>query len=556
MKKIGLLFGFCVFAFIGYQIVKRTTPAQIELSSESPKLNLPKNLLQGSKEFLDFVQNPQGLTAQNCASTLTAIYDDVSQIDPYYFDAQDLAKNYREVIRNLFQARAQLRQRLKGFVETKEITPAIQESSCITAIRNVNRAARYIEDYLGETFLQVKPFDEKTDPVFYGTFTGEEPWLEKVDSSSQIGIRSGDVIASRGNAATSAAIAKIGVVDSQFSHVAFVYIKGDSSGRIYSLEEAIKNPNVLIMEAHIELGSTIRPLKTYLEDGNARNVQFRYPDAQLAHQAAKASYDFVTAHNASEYEKFRRNPLSKLNPAHWAMKANHPDFNVPYDFKMDLSNTTEVFCSEIASLGYSQVGVKMPLFFTTITPAAENDLVRTMEITTQRVFAPGDMELDTRFDMLAEWRDYRKVKGLRNKDAILVGMYDWMKKYRYKFYPSEIVKIGAEGYWLARWLDIPAIKIGGKVVVDFTATLPKNMTPQIAAMVTTLNRTADVLQARLVATEAKYSKNHAGLLLPLKDMLLDLENYRGEDLSVYKGPSKKNSAFHAMFRSDLLEGAN
>lgn len=549
MKKLAAFFAFMMFFALGLQIVQKNTSFESQLASESPfQLNIPKNLLQGSKDFLSFVQNPQGLTAKNCAPTLGSIYNEISQIEPTYFDTQDVSKNYKEIIRNLFLARNELRLRLKGFVNSREVLPSLPESTCITALRNVTRAARFIEDYLGENYLQAKTFDEKTDPKFIGTFTGEEPWLEQVVANDKVGLRSGDVIASRGNAATSAAIAKIGVVDSQFSHAAFVYIKDDASGKIYPLEEAINNPNVLILEAHIELGSTIRPLKQYLEDGNARNVLFRFHDAKTAHLAAKASHDFMTAHNKLAFEKFKKDPLSKLNPAHWGMTSNHPDFNVPYDFKMDLSKDDEVFCSEIVSLGFSRVGVAVPQFLTEITPGKDNDLVRTMEITATQVFAPGDLEFDTRFEMLAEWRDFRKVKNLRHKDAILVSMYDWMKKYRYKYFPTELVKIGAKGYWLARWFDFPTIKIGGKEIFNVTATLPKNMSPRVAAMVTTLNRTADILDARLVQTEEQYRQNHNGLLLPYKDMLKALDAYRSEDLSKYR--AKKSSDFHSLFRGD------
>jgi hypothetical protein len=553
--KIGLsIFGFCLLLFFGYKIVAVNSMSHHEFASSAFIVDIPKDLLQGSKDFLSFARDPQGFTLQNCSTSLDTIYRDITQADPTYFDASTVKNNYKEIIRNLFYARLEIRKKLKKFVESKELTPTISEPPCVTSVRNINRASRYLEDYLGENFMDIKPYDEKSDPKAYGTFTGNEPWLLKADPGSEISIRSGDIIVSRGNAFTSAAIARISPINAQFSHLAMIYVIGDTDGHLYSLEEAKENPNVVVLEAHIEVGSTVRTFKDYLQDGNARNVQFRLPDSEKAHAAAEVAYRIITEHRKNAYESFKKSIKSKANPLVWGMDISHPDFSVPYDFKMDLENYKEVFCSEVGYLGFKAEGITLPLFPSTISPASENDLVGALGVKGPNIFAPGDMELDTRFEMLAEWRDFRKMKAIRYKDAILDSMFSWMKEYGYKLDPQLYVSAGASVVWMIRWVDFPKIQVGGKVIFDVSRKLPKNMTPKLAAIVATLNKAADVLGDELERTEKSYRTEHPGLLLVYKDMLRALDLFRERDFAAYK--TRRRTELHSVFHPSNRKGSN
>ncbi|MEK6772301.1 MAG: hypothetical protein AABY64_00035 [Bdellovibrionota bacterium] len=544
-SKVSFGLGLCLIFFFAFQTNKffrSQAEGQIEFSSQPPPVDIPHDLLQGTQNFLDFVSDSNLFTYTNCESSLSAVYNSIKVIDPEYFDKPTVKSNFKKIIRNLYLTRIALRNRLKEFVIAKQITPWSQpENSCVSQIRNINRAARYLEDYLGEVFLEVNPFDAAHDPVFFGTFTGDEPWLQKSPGVEQITIRSGDMIMSRGSAYTSAAIARIGNVDSQFSHMAFVYIEGDNTGRDYSLDEVTRNPKAYILEAHIEVGSTIRQIASYLKDGNARNVLFRYPDAKVAHAAAKFSYDKMRNYTNNAYEKFR------LNPLNWFLPKEHPNFNLPYDFKMDTTNVKEVFCSEVVSMGFNspQINLKVPMFETNLPSVNENDLVRALGIKASHTYAPGDTELEPRFEMLAEWRDYRKVRAVRYSDAILVSMFDWMKTYKYKFSPSFLLQMGINIVLEARWFDIPRIAVGDAVIFDVSKKLPKNMSAEVAGTVETLNRTAEILEKRLKKDEQEYRFNHSGWLMPYYDMLLSLSKYREQDYKASRGSGK--SDFHKRF---------
>lgn len=545
MKRI--VFGlalFCIVFAIGFRIVWQGHQSVPGMSTQaSTEMPIPRDLEVAAKEFYDFVSNPNGLTYQNCASTLGEIYSDLYKIKPESFDIPSAQKNFKEITKTLFLARAALRDRLRDFPIKASADP---EDPCISRTRDIFRLSRFLEDYLGEMFLGVKPFEEGKDPEAFGTFTGEAPWLLKTPQHSEITLRSGDVIISRGNAFTSAAIARITKIDSQFSHVAFIYIEGDTSGKAYTLEQALAMPNVLVLEAHIEIGSTIRTLKEYLADGNARNVLFRYKDAQVAHQAAKWTHQFMVNYTDRAYKR----RFLHIPPTEMFLPKNHPDFHVPYDFKMDMSNTKEVFCSEVAGMGFAAQKVNLPLYPSLITPAKDNALVKSLGITTQRIYAPGDTELDTRFEMIAEWRDYRKVQSLRYKDAVLVAMFDWMQSKKYEFYRSPIIIAGATGFWLARWFDFPKISINGHEIFNVTKKLPKNMTPKIASTVETLNRTADILEKYIQEQEAIDRKNHENLVYVLPQMLDKLEQLRAKDSELFE--QGERTLFHQMFRPSSL----
>lgn len=537
---------FSVVFCIGYFLAFRTEISSIDLGSKSDpqqRVEIPKDLLQGAKEFLNFVSDPNGLTYQNCAQTLQETYADFYRINPEHFDRQSIKNHFKEIIRTIFMARIQLREKLRSFpiAESSVSYPEAIEDMCVSRARDIFRLGRYLEDFLGEMYLGVKPFDEATDPKFIDSFAGDEPWLIKSPKIDKINFRSGDIITSRGNAYTSAAIARIGEIDSQFSHVALVYVDGDEGlGKTYALNEAIKSDKVLILEAHIEIGTTIRSFKKYLEDGNARNALFRYSDSKVAHQAAKFAYQLAVDH----VEKAYKNRYSVKRPTEILLPKNHPDFHIPYDFKMDLSNAKEIFCSEIASVAYGSQQVIVPFHLSALSPASENDLVKVLGMASKTLFAPGDMEVDPHFELLGEWRDYRKLRNIRFKDAVLTSMYDWMKSAQYKFQPQTLVSGGALVYSFLRKLDFPLPK-------GLSEKLPKNMSGKIAATVETLNRTAEFLQRKLETEELAYQKDHDGLLLSLPLMKEKLEAYRQMDASLFE--AGKKSDFHKMFRPPALK---
>lgn len=261
------------------------------------------------------------MNSEACSDQLTQYYKELSQINPADADLNQATLDFKDLTLSLFYTRLEMRNRLKDIAAREGITSnSVQK--CVSAMRDVFRLHRYLEDYLGELILKPKRYEDKKDEKTNNPLQGDAPHTMMAPNVEKWTVRSGDIIISRGNAFTSAAIARIGQVDAQFSHLAFIYILGADSEKELSVDEAVQNPNVLVLEAHIEVGSTIRTFADYLKDGNARAALFRYPDFRLAHEAARQSYSHIADH------------LMKSRAQHPGWDKKDPTHNVPYDFKM------------------------------------------------------------------------------------------------------------------------------------------------------------------------------------------------------------------------------
>jgi|GEM_PF-3555082 len=528
-KAHGLYPFYFFAAFIGGFFLwssLRTTPPQ---SSELASLSVPSaqdaipispDLLLDTQQFLQFVNNPQKFTHQTCAPFLHEVLGAIEQKDPGSFNYALTRQNYLAIIQNLWSIRLSLHDRLRELTQNGDIHVGATDDPCVNAIRDTFRAARYLEDFLGESFLGIPNFNEKTDPKAINTLQGDAPHLLKAPGVETVTLRSGDMILSRGTAYTSAAIARIGTVRSQFSHLAVIYIENEPLGKEFTIPEAMTNPHVKVLEAHIEVGSTIRPFKDYVADGNARNVLFRYSDASVANEAAKWAHDFIVQHRI---EQQRKNGGA----------IDDPNNNVPYDFKMNLGDLSEIFCSEMGFIAYRSVGIILPQFPSIL--ESHNDVVRTLGITRLLNFAPGDLEFDTRFQYLAEWRDYRKMHDIRYKDAVLDSMFDWMRDKNYQLHSTVMMEGKAIFGWMIRHAEFAK------------TTLPKNMSTSVLRMTFTINQVGDILANDLAQIEKKHQSDYSGRLMTYPEVLDALEKFRAQDTDLYT--ANHVSKFHQLLHS-------
>jgi hypothetical protein len=183
-------------------------------------------------------------------------------------------------------------------------------------------------------------------------------------------LRSGDLLVSRGGYPTSALIARGSDYPGNFSHVALVHV--DSATRAVS-----------VVEAHIEAGVAIATADQYLADRKLRVLVLRLRaglpalvrDPWLPHRAAS-------------------NMLERARREH-----------VPYDFAMDYTDPSRLFCSEVASAAYAAQGITLWMGISTIT---REGLRRWLSAFGVRHFAtqePSDLEYDPQVAVVAEWRD-------------------------------------------------------------------------------------------------------------------------------------------------------
>lgn len=204
---------------------------------------------------------------------------------------------------------------------------------------------------------------------------------------------------------------------------------------------------------------------------------------------------------------------------------------------MILSKANEVFCTEIGYYGFNQVGIQIPTFQSQINPKL--DLVKRLGIEGSQIFAPGDMEIDHRFQMIAEFRNLKKLKGIRMKDMALTSLLTWMDA-GYVFAPIPNSVLRSTIAWISRQLDFKFVK----------NQLPKNMNTKVLNAIFTLDNVASRLEAKLVEKDKAYQAANQGLLITFSTGLKHLESIRLQDRQVYL--DGKAPLFHWEFRPTNL----
>ncbi len=443
------------------------------------------------------VESEQGVESyKECIEKTTKHYQTFFNLN----HEETLLENYsiaqlESLLDSSFKSRLNILKVLKGL--NGQTTEAYK---CFSSVRDLTRALRYFEDYVVE---KLEVTNQKTNKE-YTTLEGEGSILlvnPKYTFTGHKDLKSGDVILSRGNAYTSAAIARIGTIDAQFSHVTSVY--RDEKGVLHTTE------------AHIEIGSVAMPWKVHVDQGNAREVVFRYKDIKIAHEAAKFVFERV--------KKFSRTHKHNIN----------------YDFTMDYKNNSDLFCSEVVSSGFSKITenkVDIPRYKTKfdarLIPFLKNIGigVTRSNINQFKTFGPGDLEFDDRFDLVAEWRKPTKLKGIRMKDAVLSKMYEWMASKRYKLRQGIKIPLSARLAWLTR--RIPLVK---KSLVE---KFPLNMKPKLLGTFLILDEVGDILLAELEKRQAEVSYP-----LSFKEMYRVLEDFREKDSKLKRRKSKLHKKF-------------
>jgi hypothetical protein len=227
---------------------------------------------------------------------------------------------------------------------------------------------------------------------------GSVPALVKADDVPSVtpsyafqngSLHSGDILISRGGAPTSALIARGNDYPGNFSHVALFYVDE-------------KTGVAGIIEAHIEVGVVVSTVEAYIKDKKLRIMVLRLrpdlpqmkADPMLPHKAAKKMYEEA--------------------------KSRH----IPYDFEMDYKDPSKMFCSEVASSAYHQVGVEL---WKGTTHMSSPGLVKWLSyfgVTHFETQAPADLEYDPQLSVVAEWRDLNALWNDHVDNAVTEAMLE------------------------------------------------------------------------------------------------------------------------------------
>jgi hypothetical protein len=410
---------------------------------------------------------------------LDEIYDELYRTPPSHFNLEKLRSEALQVVDELWQARVELRKKFVKMASEGELS-----TDCVDAVRRAMVAGRFVEEYVGEWALGPAQGDAKY-PV--PAWSGSYPLIVKSPDFSTTELRSGDLLLSRGDAFISAAIARIGDVEGQFSRLAMVYVD-ETTGKKYTIE------------AHIEVGVVAAPIEKYLNDGKVRSTIFRYRgDPKVAHQAAKYMFDRAT-------------------------QATAAGANIPYDFHFNVHDDSEVFCAEVAALGYRVASggqVELPRYESKMS-GDHREFLDDIGMTDKTTFAPMDLEVEPRFDLVGEWRDLSRTEQSHRKDEVLTAMFEWMQQYHYVLDETAWTKISSTVLWeLRKWPIFSSL---------LKSRFPTNMMPRTIEASQTISEVAEKLFTNLSDLDED-QRRRTGLWQTPYQMREALEQARMDDFS-------------------------
>ncbi|MBY0558887.1 YiiX/YebB-like N1pC/P60 family cysteine hydrolase [Hyphomicrobium sp.] len=406
-------------------------------------------------EHIEILAATPVTSADLLARNLQYIYERAAKARFDDYEVAEIAKHAQGLMYRLFDLRVGLRNHLEHYEMLGLMTPDVTQG-----FRDVFRVLRYVSDMLGE-ITTGHPRAGEGGYLLRG-FTGSDnntlvnyPFYR---SGTAQHFRSGDVILVRGTAHNSAAIARIGDVDSQFSHIGIVYI--DPAGDHWMVESLIED------------GAVINPLAKALDHNIVRAVLYRNRDADLAARAAKCIFDYVAASRAKGGKR------------------------ILYDFSMRTDDTRNLFCSKLVRLAYEQGSFgmfKLPTYPTKI--ARKNrDFLDRVGVATDLTFAPADIDMESGFDLVAEWQDYRETAGIRLQDFTMDKLFEWMERFNYRFEETAAIKlVSVLGRFASHFSE------GAKDVLSSVfPRVPINMPRKTVAVVAMLHKTAEPIYHELL----------------------------------------------------------
>ncbi len=433
----------------------------------------------GPERFIDEVAVFRSALARPIASAavleqmLERIYRSFEQQDFYRYDVFNERDKAPATMMSLFDLQQELRAAVASWHEQGLMSRPAQKSA-----RDCLRAARYAIDILGELWIGYKQLPEDAKP--YRAFSGanHNTLFNRAfprDADGSMDFYSGDLILTRGSLHNSAAIARIGDVDSQFSHVAVVYV--DARGQYWAVESLI------------EVGGAITPLDKWLEHNIGRAVLFRHRDPVLAQRAATLIHDRV---------RHSLDPGGKT---------------ILYDFSMTLDpKTHNLYCSKLVRRAFKEAsdGAVLLPTFTTRLDMKNRDFPRRIGVTAVETFAPGDLELEPDFDIVAEWRDYRVTSELRLKDIIMDKLFEWMERDGYKFDETLKIRLISILGRLASYFSQDVKEMIDSVI----PVVPVNMKRSAIAAIAMLHETAEPIYQELKVYEKERTERSGVPLHP------------------------------------------
>ena len=108
-------------------------------------------------------------------------------------------------------------------------------------------------------------------------------------------------------------------------------------------------------------------------------------------------------------------------------------------------------------------------------------------------FAPADIDMESGFDLVAEWQDYRETANIRLQDFTMDKLFEWMERYNYRFEETSAIKlVSLLGRFSSYFSDSAK-----EMLSSVFPRVPINMPRKTVAVVAMLHKTAEPIYHEL-----------------------------------------------------------
>ncbi|MFN8847444.1 MAG: YiiX/YebB-like N1pC/P60 family cysteine hydrolase [Bdellovibrionales bacterium] len=449
------------------------------------------------------------------------------ELDSRVYDQNSIKKNATRIAVKLQTLRKILNKELKKW--PKEITDDLKFRESLQAI---TRASHYAEDMVAEISLGLEK--SKKGDRSWPSFQGGMPFSFTADNRPLLykDFKSGDILLMRGGSSVSAAIARVTDFNSVFSHAAVVYVD-ESTGKKY------------VVEALIEIGITINPLEQALDHGVARMLALRHKDEVMAKVGAEALYQLAQISLQTKKPIFYDFTMSgKIPDLSFEQMMSYYKGNRDPKVVNEMQSF-KAFCSLLIDMAdrfaHEKLGLPQrledPTLRSSLDPKNRNFLRRLGISDAQKsVYAPGDGQMDSRYDIIGDSRNPFRTAGLRADDYILDKIFEWMDRDALEF--KEVKILEAVGKFANSTSRIGFMR---KLYHSQGLAVAPHVPPKVISTVIMLdymrNQIHKQIQPLLLAFETQF-----GVPMPPKQIFIEIEKVYESHPEVLKYLIKPSAA--------------
>lgn len=355
---------------------------------------------------LIFIFFSLSVNAQDCIKEFDGLISKYT-LDPKKDDITLYQKEGQSLINQSFNERLKLHKQLPGL-----------SNPCRAKMRDVFTKMREREDFIGAHFyttpqISANSIDYKKVPVPIYSPKSYTPF--HLATQEKFAFKNGDILITKGISFTSSTISEVVKSRSVFSHIVFLHV--DEKTKVVST-----------MESYIGYGVKIYSIEEALQNENARILVLRAKDQKAANLAS----NFM-------FEKISR--LKKQNKT------------IPYDYKLDFSDNSKLSCEEIAYDAFKETSRGQIILPENLSEVELKDtaFLSKIGVKPSALMMPADLEIDSRFDIVLDWTDYKIVRDSIRKDAVMGEMFHWMNEHNYKIHQN-FRSIAARVVWSTRFI--------------------------------------------------------------------------------------------------------